>query len=116
MRSQMEVGWAGIQSVSRFFSWYFERLGQNKSAKTVRSKETVLNFGATFSVELQSLDHFLWGFLPGMCDRLVQSGQCQSHLQLHFRSEEHTSELQSLMRISYAVFCLKKKNKSITDR
>src|SRR3546814_10846781 len=30
------------------------------------------------------------------------------------RSEEHTSELQSLMRISYAVFCLKKKNKSNT--
>src|SRR3546814_10694959 len=27
----------------------------------------------------------------------------------HLRSEEHTSELQSLMRISYAVFCLKKK-------
>src|SRR3546814_3822487 len=32
------------------------------------------------------------------------------------RSEEHTSELQSLMRISYAVFCLKKKNiKQITE-
>src|SRR3546814_8483155 len=30
-----------------------------------------------------------------------------------WRSEEHTSELQSLMRISYAVFCLKKKNKSL---
>src|SRR3546814_2160776 len=30
------------------------------------------------------------------------------------RSEEHTSELQSLMRISYAVFCLKKKNKQRT--
>src|SRR3546814_3752931 len=30
------------------------------------------------------------------------------------RSEEHTSELQSLMRISYAVFCLKKKNRTIT--
>src|SRR3546814_9580278 len=29
---------------------------------------------------------------------------------LEWRSEEHTSELQSLMRISYAVFCLKKKN------
>src|SRR3546814_1815519 len=28
----------------------------------------------------------------------------------HYRSEEHTSELQSLMRNSYAVFCLKKKN------
>src|SRR3546814_1908130 len=31
-----------------------------------------------------------------------------------FRSEEHTSELQSLMRISYAVFCLKKKNNTTT--
>src|SRR3546814_5220442 len=30
------------------------------------------------------------------------------------RSEEHTSELQSLMRISYAVFCLKKKNRNNT--
>src|SRR3546814_6516386 len=30
-----------------------------------------------------------------------------------FRSEEHTSELQSLMRISYAVFCLKKKKKTL---
>src|SRR3546814_7374407 len=32
------------------------------------------------------------------------------------RSEEHTSELQSLMRISYAVFCLKKKNKTRKDQ
>src|SRR3546814_1931009 len=31
------------------------------------------------------------------------------HIQCDRRSEEHTSELQSLMRISYAVFCLKKK-------
>src|SRR3546814_2030442 len=31
------------------------------------------------------------------------------HLDFQMRSEEHTSELQSLMRISYAVFCLKKK-------
>src|SRR3546814_5338955 len=36
-------------------------------------------------------------------------------LMLGFRSEEHTSELQSLMRISYAVFCLKKKNTQITQ-
>src|SRR3546814_5184305 len=32
------------------------------------------------------------------------------------RSEEHTSELQSLMRISYAVFCLKKKKKKTTAK
>src|SRR3546814_3965216 len=36
-------------------------------------------------------------------------GRCESGIEP--RSEEHTSELQSLMRISYAVFCLKKKNK-----
>src|SRR3546814_7096359 len=33
----------------------------------------------------------------------------------HLRSEEHTSELQSLMRISYAVFCLKKKKTQYTQ-
>src|SRR3546814_10891016 len=38
----------------------------------------------------------------------VRIGQLQRRAQQH-RSEEHTSELQSLMRISYAVFCLKKK-------
>src|SRR3546814_8261513 len=36
---------------------------------------------------------------------LFSEGLCGPHM----RSEEHTSELQSLMRISYAVFCLKKK-------
>src|SRR3546814_5142231 len=34
---------------------------------------------------------------------------------LNYRSEEHTSELQSLMRISYAVFCLKKKTTMSRD-
>src|SRR3546814_6096975 len=43
-------------------------------------------------------------FHPG---RLLQ---CRPERQPGERSEEHTSELQSLMRISYAVFCLKKKN------
>src|SRR3546814_7884956 len=36
--------------------------------------------------------------------------------ELLHRSEEHTSELQSLMRISYAVFCLKKKNTSTKSK
>src|SRR3546814_9283983 len=39
-------------------------------------------------------------------DRLASA---RAGLDSHSRSEEHTSELQSLMRISYAVFCLKKK-------
>src|SRR3546814_10476989 len=41
----------------------------------------------------------------------LDEGTCGRRLRVHMRSEEHTSELQSLMRISYAVFCLKKKNK-----
>src|SRR3546814_7402838 len=39
------------------------------------------------------------------------SGWWRGALIVFLRSEEHTSELQSLMRISYAVFCLTKKNK-----
>src|SRR3546814_10080448 len=39
-----------------------------------------------------------------------EGDQRNHHAHLLTRSEEHTSELQSLMRISYAVFCLKKKN------
>src|SRR3546814_10114173 len=38
----------------------------------------------------------------------------RGHRRAGDRSEEHTSELQSLMRISYAVFCLKKKKKTYT--
>src|SRR3546814_2846393 len=41
-----------------------------------------------------------------------RSHSAQRQLHVHPRSEEHTSELQSLMRISYAVFCLKKKKKN----
>src|SRR3546814_2756437 len=49
---------------------------------------------------------------PALCDV-----RCPKHQRGHAgnpdqRSEEHTSELQSLMRISYAVFCLKKKKKT----
>src|SRR3546814_6521974 len=41
-------------------------------------------------------------------------GQAVEHRGAALRSEEHTSELQSLMRISYAVFCLKKKKTNNT--
>src|SRR3546814_6135188 len=46
----------------------------------------------------------------------VDQARRHPHPRLHgkARSEEHTSELQSLMRISYAVFCLKKKHSSQT--
>src|SRR3546814_8400799 len=57
--------------------------------------------------------------VPGFANRTLRglrrllgggSGRLLGLLRPLARSEEHTSELQSLMRISYAVFCLKKKN------
>src|SRR3546814_7015324 len=43
--------------------------------------------------------------------KVMRSLSCKTLWRAGLRSEEHTSELQSLMRISYAVFCLQKKNK-----
>src|SRR3546814_3424766 len=54
----------------------------------------------------QSLDH-------ARGDRSALPGPCRRHRE---RSEEHTSELQSLMRISYAVFCLKKKKNTTVNK
>src|SRR3546814_7911340 len=54
-----------------------------------------------------------WLAAGGAAETGVRSAsvtEAQAVQSLEPRSEEHTSELQSLMRISYAVFCLKKKN------
>src|SRR3546814_3472914 len=62
----------------------------------------------------QSLAHKAEFFIEYFALDLImdEEGACRGVLA---RSEEHTSELQSLMRISYAVFCLKKKNTSIKN-
>src|SRR3546814_5883903 len=63
------------------------------------------------------LRFFMGDFLSSEC-AVRRDGSTHDHRQSccrrsdWFRSEEHTSELQSLMRISYAVFCLKKKIKN----
>src|SRR3546814_5778148 len=54
--------------------------------------------------------NFIAVFFPEQSHRARSNGVIRGH-----RSEEHTSELQSLMRISYAVFCLKKKTKNKTN-
>src|SRR3546814_7276358 len=54
--------------------------------------------------------------VTGQCLDLVSDDAqrtMNTHLRISERSEEHTSELQSLMRISYDVFCLKKNNKNV---
>src|SRR3546814_6101028 len=52
--------------------------------------------------------HGINGILEGKARKRYAIGRISER-----RSEEHTSELKSLMRISYAVFCLKKKNKQL---
>src|SRR3546814_2653380 len=59
------------------------------------------------------LEHIVRGFLQTSLNadlRFQTTDYCKRIAFHRGRSEEHTSELQSLMRISYAVFCLKKKN------
>src|SRR3546814_4417943 len=58
-------------------------------------------------------NHLRDGVLDLVAVARLQQGTDALGQRLH-RSEEHTSELQSLMRISYAVFCLKKKNMNKT--
>src|SRR3546814_7649289 len=62
--------------------------------------------------------HGKWALCPSIwCNRTAEvrgSIPLGSTNQAKSRSEEHTSELQSLMRISYAVFCLKKKHNTKT--
>src|SRR3546814_6743565 len=65
-----------------------------------QSKATLEKFHSSLHFE-QLSDH----------DSVVVDEADEEVLALLSRSEEHTSELQSLMRHSYAVFCLKKKNK-----
>src|SRR3546814_8333359 len=60
---------------------------------------------------LQQLARRQQGFLVGNLVGLAHAGKVGDVGQEVFRSEEHTSELQSLMRISYAVFCFKKKKR-----
>src|SRR3546814_8490459 len=51
----------------------------------------------------------VWTFGGIRCAGSALRSVSLEHVRVRVRSEEHTSELQSLMRISYAVFCLKKK-------
>src|SRR3546814_4102356 len=74
--------------------------------------EMVALIGASGSGKSTLLRHVA-GLMPGDRDgsgRISVSGNIVQQ-----RSEEHTSELQSLMRISYAVFCLKKKKDNILE-
>src|SRR3546814_6732681 len=74
----------------------------------------VPNHGANLRGEIRSKPAWIFS-RPALFASEHEFARDPAHIHLvveifHRRSEEHTSELQSLMRISYAVFCLKKKN------
>src|SRR3546814_5738305 len=68
---------------------------------------------AYFAMNLSAADFLSWGWrYPFFCAFAINVVALFARLR---GSEEHTSELQSLMRISYAVFCLKKKKVATSD-
>src|SRR3546814_2055618 len=92
-----------------------------RTARAEENRTTQSRMTSTMTANLQNLTHTTWIWLPSQhfeATILAVSGlSCVAfqrvfhQVRLTIRSEEHTSELQSLMRISYAVFCLKNKNK-----
>src|SRR3546814_18580186 len=86
------------------FSFYFFFLMIRRPPRSTRT-DTLFPYTTLFrSRDHERMEAFL--FVP-----LFRPSLAIRENNLSYRSEEHTSELQSLMRISYAVFCLKKKNK-----
>src|SRR3546814_9670288 len=87
-------------------------------ARFTGQPEYVVNYFFFVAEELRQIMAQL-GFrtvaeMVGRVDRLDMRNALSHWKAKGVRSEEHTSELQSLMRISYAVFCLKKKKQTIT--
>src|SRR3546814_10639751 len=77
---------------------------------TANGDIVAIDFGIMGRIDRRArmwLAEILYGLITGNYRRVAEI-----HFEAQYvpRSEEHTSELQSLMRISYAVFCLKKKN------
>src|SRR3546814_10736838 len=93
----------------------YTTLFRSTRAKPVASGSLIVDPTSFLSVILVEISQYIprsncrhpgsWGDHPRQAGEPAQG---------RHRSEEHTSELQSLMRISYAVFCLKKKNTKIT--
>src|SRR3546814_8315343 len=91
-----------IQSVP---VWQLHIRDQNVRGKATQQLATLGNRACGFHLVATPTQRFS----DDGADRLIVIHHQYASLGGHFRSEEHTSELQSLMRISYAVFCLKQK-------
>src|SRR3546814_2728746 len=72
----------------------------------------VVAFAAMGVIHPSTVAGETWRGMTTIAGSWIGGGANQAAMKEVFRSEEHTSELQSLMRISYAVFCLKKNKKT----
>src|SRR3546814_3076723 len=100
LRRQLETGSASLNLDDVTIKLGHSRLIEGLSL-SVSSGETVTLMGRSGCGKST--------LLAWLCGTLAPAFGAEGRVALGKRSEEHTSELQSLMRISYAVFCLKKK-------
>src|SRR3546814_1121544 len=101
--------------------WVYYRLGrfdeavvQLERAVALRPQDPTINDhlgDALWQVGRRHEARFQWHRALSLDPKEDQVPLIEKKLEEGVRSEEHTSELQSLMRITYAVFCLKKKKK-----
>src|SRR3546814_2285416 len=106
----MQENWIG-KSVGLQFSFKLDQSVAGIDALEVFSTRPDTIFGASFAAI--AADHPIALALAEKDANLAAfAEECRHSGTAAARSEEHTSELQSLMRISYAVFCLKKKTKN----
>src|SRR3546814_15447725 len=89
-----------VSTKKDFTTWHFFFLRRRRPPRSTRT-DTLFPYTTRFR------SSSLHGQSSGTGDHVPRRVRRQAGQQ--HRSEEHTSELQSLMRISYAVFCLKKK-------
>src|SRR3546814_6928039 len=99
------------RKIQRFLSQPFHvaEVFTGISGKFVQLEDTIKSFKAVVDGEYDHLPEAAF-YMVGGIDEAVEKAK---KLAAEARSEEHTSELQSLMRLSYAVFCLKKKTTRI---
>src|SRR3546814_8409477 len=95
---------SGLQTVKRLDNDAFDIVGRGDPGVWIAARagqfRGMPNIGLRHS---QTSKRLLWARFPA---KIVKTPSCVACRQAAHRSEEHTSELQSLMRISYAVFCL----------
>src|SRR3546814_2811426 len=91
-KDYFNVGEYGVSQDNRLLAWAEDDVGRRQ-----------------YTIRFRNLDtgEACPDVITGVSPNLVWADDNRT---VFYRSEEHTSELQSLMRISYAVFCLKKKN------